>query len=69
MPRLIIQSLATGHFLVPGGHHEVEWQRSLYESGGGIVHEMEQAEQLLRDNCDLDDEAIIVDVDHFLSGN
>lgn len=68
MCRLIVQSLATGCFLVPGGHTEVAWERALSEVGGGIVSDIELAEQLLRDHCDLDDEAVIVDLDVVLLG-
>lgn len=68
MCRLIVQSLATGCFLVPGGHTEVTWERALSESGGGIVCDLAFAEQLMRDHCDLDDEATIVDLDAVLIG-
>lgn len=68
MARLIVQSLATGCFLVPGGHTEVSWERSLSEAGGGIVPDLLFAEQLLLDHCDLDDQAVIVDIDQFLKG-
>lgn len=68
MCRLIVQSLATGCFLVPGGHTEVTWERALSEAGGGIVPDLALAEQLLRDHCDLDDEAVIVDLDVVLVG-
>lgn len=68
MCHLIVQSLATGCFLVPGCHTEVTWERALSESGGGIVPDMELAEQLMRDHCDLDDEAVIVDLDSVLIG-
>lgn len=63
MSRYIVQSLATGRFLVPGEACEVDWQIRLAESGGGIVPDLDHAEQLLRDWCDLDDKAVIVDLD------
>jgi hypothetical protein len=68
MCRLIVQSLATGCFLVPGAHTEVTWERALSDAGGGIVPDMQFAVQLLRDHCDLDDEAVIVDLDAVLVG-
>lgn len=68
MGRFIVQSLATGRFLVPGFDSEVMWERSLADAGGGIVLEEEQADQLLRDHCDLDDEAVVVDLDEVLVG-
>ncbi len=68
MCRLIVQSLATGCFLVPGGHTEVTWERALSEAGGGIVSDVEHAAQLMHDHCDLDDEAVIVDLNAVLIG-
>jgi hypothetical protein len=63
MSRYIVQSLSTGRFLVPGELSEVDWQIRLSESGGGIVPDIEHAEQLLCDWCDLDDMAVVVDLD------
>lgn len=68
MCRLIVQSLATGCFLVPGSQTEVMWARALSEAGGGIVPDPDLAAQLMRDHCDLDDEAVIVDLDAILIG-
>jgi len=62
--RLIVQSLITGRFLCPdmdGG--EPVWVRCLREAGGGVVSDIEQAAQLLIDNTDSDDRAIVIDLD------
>lgn len=63
MSRFIVQSLSTGRFLVPGAVSEVEWELSLSEAGGGVVPDLDHAEQLLCDWCDLEDKAVIVDLD------
>lgn len=62
--RLVIQSLTTGRFLCPsldGG--EPNWVASLREAGGGVISDIEQAEQLFHDCCDFDDGAVLVDLD------
>jgi len=64
MPRYIIQSLMTGRFLVPaadGG--DPRWSRSLRDSGGGVLTDPEMAAQILADNADSDDRAILIDLD------
>ena len=68
--RLIIQSLITGRFLCPsldGG--EPVWVRSLREAGGGVVVDMEYAANLLIDNTDSDDRAVIIDLDRLGTAN
>ncbi|MCY1245504.1 hypothetical protein D9M72_586590 [compost metagenome] len=81
--RLIVQSLVTGKFLAPSADDgQPEWVRSLGESGGGVCDDAERATQLVHDWTDLDDEAVIVDLDvlgtandtdehqsHFVAGN
>ena len=62
--RLIVQSLITGRFLcaaMDGG--EPVWVRSLREAGGGVVGDLDQAAQLLIDNTDSDDRAVVIDLD------
>lgn len=64
MPRLLIQSLATGRFLAPdlsGG--EPVWVASLREAGGGVVADVDTAHQLVVDHCDFDDQPILIDLD------
>ncbi|WP_341888386.1 hypothetical protein [Variovorax sp. YR752] len=62
--RLIVQSLVTGKFLAPSADDgQPEWVRSLGQSGGGVVDDAERATQLVHDWTDLDDEAVIVDLD------
>lgn len=62
--RLIIQSMTTGKFLCPsldGG--EPVWTKNLRDAGGGVVSDIETAQQLFEDNCDFDDGAVLVDLD------
>lgn len=62
--RLLIQSMNTGRFLAPsmeGG--EPVWVSSLREAGGGVVFEVDQAQQLFHDHCDFEDQAIVIDLD------
>ncbi len=62
--RLLIQSKSTGRFLCPslfGG--EPEWVASLREAGGGVIADIDTAVQLVVDNCDSDDEPVLVDLD------
>lgn len=62
--RCLIQSLTTGRFLCPsleGG--EPVWVASLREAGGGVITDAEMAHQLFEDCCDLDDGAVLIDLD------
>lgn len=62
--RLIVQSVITGRFLCPsldGG--EPVWVRSLREAGGGVVTDLDMAVQLIIDNTDSDDRAVLIDLD------
>lgn len=62
--RLLIQSLVTGRFLCPSlDGDEPVWVPSLREAGGGVVTDMEQAQQLFHDHCDSETGAIVVDLD------
>lgn len=70
MPRYLIQSLTTGRFLCPspdGG--EPVWVVSLREAGGGVVSDLESVHQLVLDNCDSDDNPILVDLDRLGTEN
>lgn len=62
--RLLIQSLTTGRFLAPSLEDgQPEWVGSLREAGGGVVRDHESAMQLLHDNTEPDDQAIVIDLD------
>lgn len=62
--RLIIQSLVTGRFLTPSlDGDEPVWVQSLREAGGGVMSDMDQAEQLFHDHCDFEHGATVVDLD------
>jgi len=64
MSRFLVQSLTTGKFLCPdieGG--EPVWIASLREAGGGVVSDVETAMQLVHDNCDFDDQPVLIDLD------
>ncbi|MCX7258700.1 MAG: hypothetical protein NTZ64_18845 [Polaromonas sp.] len=64
MPRYLIQSVVTGLFMCPdldGG--EPVWVKSLRDAGGGVLADMDEAYQILFDNCDLEDHPVVVDLD------
>jgi len=64
MSRFLIQSLVTGRFLaasLDGG--EPVWVRSLRDAGGGVVGDAEFIGQLLADNVEPDDQAVVIDLD------
>lgn len=62
--RLLIQSLATGRFLCPSIEDgQPVWVASLREAGGGVVRDVESAHQLVQDNCEFDDQPVMVDLD------
>ena len=68
--RYIIQSQITGRFLAPsedGG--EPVWVRSLRLAGGGVFTDIERAAQLVVDNTDSDDRAIVIDLDRLGTAN
>ena len=68
--RLLIQSLATGRFLAPSIEDgQPEWVASLREAGGGVVADIETAQQLVQDNCDFDDQPILIDLDRLGTAN
>lgn len=70
MPRFLIQSMATGRFLCPaldGG--EPVWVGSLREAGGGVITDIEAVYQLVEDNCDFDDQPILIDLDRLGTEN
>lgn len=64
MARWLIQSLETGAFLVPDLEDgSPGWVSGLREAGGGVVAELEEAIQLMQDNCDMDDMPVLIDLD------
>ena len=68
--RLLVQSLSTGRFLCPSMQDgQPEWVASLREAGGGVVNDVEQAQQLVQDNCDFDDMPILIDLDRLGTAN
>lgn len=68
--RLLVQSLATGRFLCPSlSDGQPEWVASLREAGGGVVQDVEAAQQLVQDNCDVEDKPILIDLDRLGTAN
>lgn len=70
MARFLIQSKATGRFLCPdldGG--EPVWVSSLREAGGGVITDIEAVHQLVEDNCDSDDQPMLIDLDRLGTEN
>ena len=70
MPRFLIQSKASGRFLCPaldGG--ESVWVVSLREAGGGVITDIEAVHQLVEDNCEFEDEPILIDLDRLGTEN
>ena len=68
--RLLIQSQSTLRFLCPsldGG--EPVWVSSLREAGGGVVADVETAVQLVEDNCEFEDQPILIDLDRLGTAN
>lgn len=68
--RLLVQSLATGRFLVPSPDDgQPIWVASLREAGGGVVGDPESAQQLIQDWCDFDDKPTVIDLDRLGTAN
>ena len=70
MPRFLIQSKATGRFLCPaldGG--EPVWVASLREAGGGVITDVEAVHQLVEDNCEFEDQPMLIDLDRLGTEN
>lgn len=70
MSRFLIQSTVTGKFLCPdlqGG--EPCWVACLRDAGGGVFSDGELIHQLIQDNTDYDDRAVVVDLDRLGSMN
>lgn len=42
---------------------EPVWVSSLREAGGGVVSDIETAHQLVQDNCEFEDQPILIDLD------
>ena len=70
MSRFLIQSKATGRFLCPaldGG--EPVWVSCLREAGGGVITDIESVHQLVEDNCEFEDEPMLIDLDRLGTEN
>lgn len=70
MARFLIQSMSSGRFLcaaLDGG--EPVWVLSLREAGGGVLSDIEAVHQLVEDNCDFDDQPILIDLDRLGTEN
>lgn len=68
--RFLVQSLATGRFLAPAlDDGQPGWVGSLREAGGGVVTDMEAAQQLIEDCCDFDDRPVVIDLDRLGTAN
>ena len=68
--RLVIQSLNTGRFLCPsldGG--DPVWVASLREAGGGVMFDLESAQQIFSEWCDFDERPVVVDLDRLGTAN
>lgn len=64
MSRYVIQSMTNGKFLILSEDGEPVWVRSLREAGAGVFGDVEQAAQLIHDNCDFEfDQPSVVDLD------
>lgn len=64
MARFLVQSKASGRYLVPaadGG--DPQWLFDLKKVGPGVVPSLEHATQLVEDWCDVDDFPQVVDLD------
>jgi hypothetical protein len=62
--RLLVQSLASGRFLVPSLEDgSPEWVVGLREAGGGVLHDADAVLQLVEDHCEPEDRAVVVDLD------
>lgn len=70
MPRLLIQSMSTGRFLCPSVEDgQPVWVGSLREAGGGVCRDADSIVQLLADNTEPEDEAIVIDLDRLGTAN
>jgi len=67
--RLLIQSKATGRFLVPCDDGGVDWVGNLKQAGGGVLNDIETALQIIEDHADFDDLPHIVDLDRLGTEN
>lgn len=45
------------------------WVSSLREAGGGVVSDVETAVQLVEDNCEFEDQPILIDLDRLGTAN
>lgn len=67
--RLLIQSKTTGRFLVPTDSGDVEWISNLKQAGGGVLHDIETALQIIEDHADFEDLPHIIDLDRLGTEN
>lgn len=70
MARLVVQSLSTGRFLCPSlDDGQPVWVASLREAGGGVVFDIDSAQQLVSEWCDFDDQPVLIDLDRLGTAN
>lgn len=70
MPRLLIQSRATGRFLAPHPEdNQPTWVVSLRQAGGGVMDDMERIAQLMQDHTEFEDLAQVIDLDRLGTEN
>lgn len=64
MPRLLIQSRATGRFLCPDPEdNQPVWVVGLRQAGPGVMDDMDRIAQLMQDHTDYEDLAQVIDLD------
>ena len=64
MARLLVQSLDTGFFLVPGLVDATpEWVPSLREAGGGVMTDEEEAMSMAQEYAEVGERVSVVDLD------
>ena len=62
--RLLVQSLDTGFFLVPGiVDGTPDWVRSLREAGGGVMTDEEEAMTMAQEYAEVGERVSVVDLD------
>lgn len=70
MPRLLIQSRATGAFLAPDPEdNQPRWFVSLRQVGPGVLDDMERVAQLMLDHTEPEDLAQVIDLDRLGTEN
>ena len=61
--KLLIQSLASGAFLVPDENNQPCWVNDFAAAGCGVLDDFDNAAQMIIEYCDFDDRAQIVDLE------